>query len=85
MSRRTKLIGAIFIILAVVSISSWPVMKWMTIQPASAALFARTKAVVEKNPRLQPAWDRAMQDGVLTFAEAKDILERAGEKVEPDE
>ena len=50
-----------------------------------AATYARTKVVVEKNPRLQPAWDIALQDDVLTWPEAKVILESAGEKAEPDE
>ena len=51
----------------------------------NAATYARTKAAVEKNPRLQPAWDIALQDDVLTWPEAKVILESAGEKAEPDE
>ena len=40
---------------------------------------------VEKNPRLQPAWDIALQDDVLTWPEANVILESAGEKAEPDQ
>jgi hypothetical protein len=54
-------------------------------RPCSAATYERTKAAVEKNPRLQPAWDIALQDGVLTWDEAKVILEGAGEKAEQDE
>jgi len=50
----------------------------------NAATYARTKAAAEKNPRLQPAWDIALQDDVLTWPEAKVILESAGEKAEPD-
>ena len=41
--------------------------------------------LVEKNPQLQPAWAIAMQDDVLTYPEAKIIIEAAGEKVEPQE
>jgi hypothetical protein len=59
--------------------------KWISPTPVNASLFKRTKAAVEKNPELRPAWDKAVQDGVLTWDEAKDILERAGEKVGPDE
>jgi hypothetical protein len=68
-----------------VSIAAWPFWKWLKVKPVSASLYERTKAVVEKNPRLQPAWDNAMQDGVLTWPEAKAILESAGEKAEPEE
>jgi hypothetical protein len=84
-SRRTKVIGATLVLLAIVAFASWPLWKKIYIRPVSARMFERTKAAVEKNPQLQPAWDEAMQDGVLTFTEASDILGRAGEKVEPDE
>ena len=47
-------------------------------------MYERTKAVVDKNPNLKPAWDIATQDGVLTWEEAKVILEAAGEKAEPE-
>jgi hypothetical protein len=85
MSRRLKLFTAILGLVAIVSITAWPFWKWLKPKPVSAALHARTKAVVEKNPRLQPAWDKAMEDGVLTWPEAKAILESAGEKAEPEE
>jgi hypothetical protein len=62
-----------------------PIYKWYRTRAASAELFERTKALVEKNPQLQPEWDKAMQDGVLTWPEARDIWERAGEKIEPEE
>jgi hypothetical protein len=78
-------LGAILGLVAMVFFVSWPVWKWLKFKPVSPALYARTKAAVEKNPRLQPAWDIAMQDGVLTWSEAKVILESAGEKVEPEE
>jgi hypothetical protein len=52
--------------------------------PVSASLMDRTKGIVEKNPPLQPDWDRAMQDGVLTWPEANAILEKVGEKAEPE-
>jgi hypothetical protein len=55
------------------------------IKAASASLQARTKTLVEKNSQLKPAWDIAMQDDVLTRAEAKIILEAGGEKVDPED
>jgi hypothetical protein len=79
------LIGAILSLLAVVPFAAWPVLKWLKPKPVSPALFERTKAAVEKDPRLRPAWDKAMEDGVLTWPEAKEILESAGEKPEPEE
>jgi hypothetical protein len=51
----------------------------------NAATYARTKVAAEKNPRLQPAWDIALQDDVLTWPEAKVIFGSAGEKADPDE
>ncbi len=85
MTRRTKTIAVILGILAMLFIAAWPIWKWLKPTPASATLFERTKAAVQKDPQLRPAWDRALEDDVLTWNEAKDILERAGEKVEPEE
>jgi hypothetical protein len=85
MGYRTKLVGVILGIAVMVFFASWPVWKWIENRPVSAALYERTKAAVDKNPRLQPAWDIAMQDGVLTWREAKVILEAAGEKVDAQE
>jgi hypothetical protein len=86
-NRRLILIAAIVIFLALIPFLGWPILKQFSSRPkpVSASLFARTKAAVEKNPKLQPDWDRAMEDGVLTWAEAKDILEKAGEKAPPEE
>jgi len=85
MSRRTMLFGAILCLVAMVFFVSWPVWKWFKFKPVSASLYERTKAAVEKKPELKPAWDIALQDGVLTWPEAKVILEYAGEKADPDE
>jgi hypothetical protein len=81
------LIGAIIVLLAMIPLLGWPILKKFGTnpKPVSPALFARTKAVVEKNPRLKPEWDKAMADGILTWPEAKDILEKAGETAEPEE
>jgi hypothetical protein len=36
------------------------------------------------HPELKPDYDKAMEDGVLSYDEAKKILEKAGETVGPD-
>jgi hypothetical protein len=77
--------GAILCLVAIVSFSAWPAWKWLTIKKANPALVARTKAIVEKHPELKPAWNIAMEDGVLTWSEAKEIIEGAGEKMDPEE
>jgi hypothetical protein len=79
------LIGAILVILALIPFLAWPLWKRLTPKPVSPALFERTKAAVEKNPQLRPEWDKAMEDGVLTWSEANAILEKAGEKAEPED
>jgi hypothetical protein len=65
--------------------SARPLWRWLTFKAASAALVERTRALVEKNPQLKPAWDNAMKDGTLSWEEAKEIVEQAGETVRPDE
>ena len=84
MSRRWKVIGAIVCLIAIVSFASWPLWKKLLLKEASARLYEKTKAVVDKNPQLKPAWDKALEDGVLTTSEAKEILEKAGEKPDPE-
>ena len=68
--------------MAMAFFAAWPFWKWVYLTSVSASLRDRTQSLVEKNPQLQPAWDIAIQDGVLTLAEAKVIVEAAGEKVE---
>ena len=51
---------------------------------ANAGLHDRDKALVAKHPTLKPAYNIAMQDGVLTVDEAKEIVEGAGEKMESE-
>jgi hypothetical protein len=84
-TRRFTMLGAIFCLVAMVFFASWPVWKSIKNRPVSASLYLRTKAAVDKNPSLKPAWDIALQDEVLTWPEAKVILESAGEKAEPDQ
>jgi hypothetical protein len=86
MSRRTKQIVAIVALLAMTMfIVAWPIYKKRSLRAVSAALMERTKKVVEKNPQLQADWNKAMEDGVLTWPEANAILEKVGEKAEPED
>ena len=84
MNRRTMMFGAVLCLVAMVAFSAGPLWKWLTVKSVSARLYDKTKAVVEKNPQLKPAWDIALQDGVLTWEEARIILESVGEKAEPE-
>ena len=63
----------------------WPLYKKLTLKKASAALVERTEKAVATHPELKPDYDKAMEDGVLSYDEAKEILEKAGEAVGPDE
>jgi hypothetical protein len=65
--------------------AAWPFWKWVYMRPVRDSLQERTKALVDKNPQFKTAWDIAIQDSVLTFPEAKVIVEAAGEKIEPAE
>jgi hypothetical protein len=81
-----KQIWGILALLAMASfILAWPIYKKLYLGAARAALVERTRKVVEKNPHLQPDWDKAMEDGVLTWREADAILQKAGEKAEPED
>ena len=84
MSRRIMTWGVVLGLMAMMFFVSWPVWKAIKFKSVNAATYARTKAAVDKNPRLQPAWDIALQDDVLKWPGAKVILQSAGEKVEPD-
>lgn len=82
MNRQTKQFGVILTIVAIVSLSAWPLWDWLYVRAASHALVARTKTLVDKNPQLKPDWDQAMADEVLSLSEARAIVEKAGEKIE---
>ncbi len=85
MTGQKKQVGAVLCLMAMAFFAGWPFWKWLNARAVSATLQARTKALVEKSPQLQPAWTIAMQDEVLTWPEAKVIVEAAGEKAEPGE
>ena len=86
MSRRTFLIfGTVLTLLALLPFLGWPLYKKLTLKKASPALVERTRKEVEKHPELKPDYDKAMEDDVLSYDEAKAILEKAGETVRPDE
>jgi hypothetical protein len=80
-----KRIGVILCIVGILSFAAWPVWNWIMIKPVSTTLHERTKALVDKNPQLKPAWEIALQDDTLTMPEAKVIVEAAGEKIGPEE
>jgi hypothetical protein len=84
-NRRFIVIGSILVLLALVPFITWPMWKGLLYRPVSTALFEKTKALVERKPELQPMWDNALRDGVLTWTEAKEIWDKAGEKMEPEE
>lgn len=69
-------------LVAMVSFSLWPLWQWISVKQANAAAQERVKALAEKHPHLKAALKIALQDGVLTQEEAKEIIEAAGEKVE---
>jgi hypothetical protein len=80
----------VWLILALVAmvcfVMAAPLYKKLSIRPASPALVERTKKAVEKNPQLQADWDRALkEDGVLTWPKANAILEKVGEKADPED
>jgi hypothetical protein len=77
--------GAVLAFVALLPFVGWPVYKKLTFRKASSALIERTRKAVEKHPELKPDYDKAMEDDVLSYDEAKEILEKAGEKVGPDE
>jgi hypothetical protein len=83
--RKIMQFAAILCLVAIVSFSAWPLWKRVSLKRANAALEARTRALVEKHPELKPAWNIAMQDGVLTQDEAKEIVEAAGEKLDREQ
>jgi hypothetical protein len=70
--------------LALLPFLGWPLYKKLTFRKASPALIERTIKAVKKHPELNPDYDKAMEDGVLSYDEAKEILEKAGETVGPD-
>ena len=86
MTRRTFLIfGTALTLLALLPFLGWPLYKKLTLKKASPALIERTRKEVEKHPELKPDYDKAMEDDVLSYDEAKEILEKAGETVGPDD
>jgi hypothetical protein len=63
--------------MALLPFVGWPVYKYLTLKKASPALIERTRKAVEKLPELKPGYDKAMEDGVLSYDKAKEILEKA--------
>jgi hypothetical protein len=78
---RAKWIAIALVVVTVASLAVWRVSNRVQAKPVSESLHQKTKGLVDKNPRLQPDWDAALADGVLTLGEARSILEKAGEQV----
>jgi hypothetical protein len=83
MNPKTKTAGAILCLMAMSFFAALPFWKYMSARAVDAAVQARTRTLVDSKPELKPAWDVAMQDEVLTYPEAKVILEAGGETIEP--
>jgi hypothetical protein len=77
--------GTALMFLSLLPIVGWPVYEKLRVKKASAALIERTRKAIEQHPELKPEYDKAMEDGVLTYDEAKGLLEKSGETVGPDE
>jgi WD40 repeat protein len=83
MNRRTKLIALIVAGTIVAALAGWRAWDRVQNNPASEALHQRVKELLAERHDLRPSYDRAMEDGVLTRAEAQAILE-AAEKTNSD-
>ena len=84
MSRQTQVFSVILCLVAITSFSLWPLWTQLTIKSVNKSIEAKTRAAVDKRPELRPALNIALHDGVLTRPEAKEILEAAGEKIDPE-
>jgi hypothetical protein len=77
--------GTVLMFLALLPFVGWPLYKQLTFKKASPALAERLRKAVEQHPELKTDYDKALKDDVLGYDKAKEILEKAGEKVRPDE
>lgn len=84
MDQRTKKIGVVLGIVAMV-LFALPICYWAYVNAANGAVLEEAKARVAQHPELQPVLDQAMEDKVLSVAEAKDIIARAGKIAGPKE
>lgn len=82
MNRQWTTFGAVLCLVAIVSFAAWPLWEWLTLKTAPPAVQQRVETLVGAHPELKPAWNIAMHDGVLTWDEAKEIVEGAGEKLD---
>jgi len=86
MTRKGKQIFVAIALVALLAFAAMPIYsKYRYMRAVTHSLQHRAKALADNNPLLRPAWDKAMQDGVLSRAEARAILEAAGESVGPEE
>ncbi len=85
MDRRSKVFGVTLCLVAMAGFVGWPLFEYLTNRAVSEAVAQRTRQLIEKNPQLAPALEVALQDGKLTYPEAKVIVEAAGEKLNEGE
>lgn len=85
MDRRSKVFGVTLCLVAMVGFVAWPLFEYLTNRAVSEVVEQRTRQLVEKNPQLAPALEVALQDGKITYPEARVIVEAAGEKLNEGE
>jgi hypothetical protein len=83
LNRQVVTFGAILALVAMVSFSLWPLWQWLSVKQANAEMQAKVKELIEKYPQLKAAHNIALQDGVLSEYEAKEIADAAKEKADP--
>jgi uncharacterized protein YpmB len=82
-NRRWRQIGAVLALVAMVIFASGSFWYWLRNKAVSAAIQERAADIVRRHPELQTAWDKALEDQVLTQSEADEIAQSAGESLEP--
>ena len=85
MTARTKQVGIILTLVAMISFGAWPFWKALYFNIASTALEQRARELVQQNPSLKIAWDVALADGILTESEAQMVVKGAGEESDVQE
>lgn len=78
MTARTKQVGVILTLVAMISFGAWPFWKAWNYRLASDALQKRVNQLAAENPSLKTALDVAMVDGVLSEGEAELIVVAGG-------
>lgn len=82
MNRRWTKIGAVLALVAMVIFASGSFWFWLQNKAVSAAIQARAADIVRRHPELQTAWEKALEDQVLTQSEADEIAQAGGESLD---